>query len=211
MPTIAAPKPQTTPTFRVHRYPASLVERVRLADGRSILVRPVLPQDAELQREFIRTLSPLARYRRFHGPVVALPEPILRYLCEVDYVSHLALIGVHIDSDGSEVQVAEARWVRCEAPADASIADFAVAVADDWQGAGLGTQLLRMLIRSAAAAGLRGLRGNVLISNKPMYRLLLRNGWRLRGDPAEPDMLSAHFALARPKRAANEPFAAATA
>lgn len=212
MPPIAAAKPKTTPpASRVQRYPASLVERVRLADGRSILVRPVLPQDAELQADFIRALSPLARYRRFHGPVVELSAPMLRHLCDVDYVSHLALIGIHIDRLGNEVQVAEARWVRCDPPADASIAEFAVSVADHWQGAGLGSQLLHMLIRSAAAAGLRELRGDVLVSNRPMYGLLLRNGWRLRGAPGDPDMLVARFDLVQAASAANEPFAVATA
>jgi acetyltransferase len=212
MPMITTPEPKAAaPTFRVRRYPASLIERLRLADGRSVLVRPVLPQDAELQRAFVRSLSPLARYRRFHGPLAELPEALLRELCEVDYGSHLALIGVHIDALGNEVQVAEARWVRHEAPGDPSIAEFAIAVADRWQRAGLGSQLLRLLIRSAAAAGLRQLRGNVLTSNPPMYGLLLRSGWRLRGVRGEPELLVARYDLAPARPAANETFAALAA
>ncbi len=79
MPPIAVPEPKTNaPALLVQRYPASLVERVRLADGRSVLVRPVLPHDAELQADFIRALSPLARYRRFHGPVASRPATTSR-------------------------------------------------------------------------------------------------------------------------------------
>lgn len=205
----------STPTDRaadaraIPRYPAAFVTRLRLADGRGVVVRPVLPGDTGLQRDFVRALSPLSRYRRFHGPVSELPEPMLRYLCEVDYVSHLALLATVLDERGDEVQVAEARWVRRRPPADASIADFALAVDDRWQGVGLGSQLLRLLLHSASAAGLRQLRGDVLARNPPMHSLLLRGGWQLRPDPDDPETVSAEFDLRRLQEAANDPLAEA--
>src|SRR5512139_3446924 len=59
--------------YAVHRIPTALIETMHLNDGRSVLVRPVLPQDADLQQAFVRQLSPLSRRRRFHGPMVELP------------------------------------------------------------------------------------------------------------------------------------------
>lgn len=211
MPSITLPiSGSLMPPFPARHVPETGIERVRLADGRFVLVRPVLPRDTGLQRDFVRALSPLSRYRRFHGPVSELPEAMLRYLCEVDHFSHVALLATAHDEHGNEVQVAEARWVRREAPADSSIADFAIAVHDDWQGIGLGSRLLRMLIRSAAAAGLQQLCGDVLAGNPPMQSLLLRQGWQLLADADDPDVYIAQFDLARMRRdAANEPRAAA--
>ncbi|MDT3678691.1 MAG: GNAT family N-acetyltransferase [Burkholderiaceae bacterium] len=172
--------------FCIHRYPASLIDRLTLADGRSVLVRPVLPQDAALQQQFVRELSPTSRYRRFHGPMRELSADTLDYLTQVDYRSHLALLAETFDPRGEEVQVAEVRYVRREGEAgrlDAGIADFAIAVADEWQGAGLGSRMLDALVRSARDGGVRRLEGSVLADNEPMRALVRARGWRIRRDP----------------------------
>ena len=178
----AAARSWTEPRFRIHRYPTTLIDRVQLRDGRSVTIRPVLPQDASLQRAFVAALSPATRYRRFHGPVNELPEATLSYMTEVDYASHMALLATTIDSGGREIQVAEARWVRHEPPDSTDVAEFALAVADDWQRAGLGALLLGKLADSAAARGIRRLSGDVLADNDGMCRLLKRNGWHQTPD-----------------------------
>jgi acetyltransferase len=189
---------QAASTFRIHRYPASLIDRVTLDDGRSVLVRPVLPQDAELQQQFVRALSPTSRYRRFHGPLRELSADTLDYLTQVDYRAHLALLAETFDADGEEVQVAEARWVLRVADGDgldAGVADFAIAVADAWQGRGLGSRMLEALVRSARDAGVRRLEGSVLAENDPMRGLMRARGWHVRRDPAEAHLLVAWLDL----------------
>jgi len=178
----AAARSWNEPRFHIHRYPTTLIDRVQLRDGRSVTIRPVLPQDAALQRAFVATLSPATRYRRFHGPVNELPEATLIYMTEVDYASRMALLATNVDSGGREIQVAEARWVRREPPDSPQVADFALAVADDWQRAGLGMLLLGTLAASAAARGVRRLSGDVLADNDGMRRLLNRNGWHQSPD-----------------------------
>lgn len=181
--------------FRIHRYPASLIDRLTLADGRSVLVRPVLPQDAALQQQFVRGLTALSRYRRFHSGLRELAAGMLDFLTQVDYRSHLALLAEIFDA-GDEVQVAEARYVRREAHGnDAGIADFAIAVADEWQGCGLGSRMLDALVSSARAAGVRRLEGSVLADNDPMRRLLRARGWRIRRDPADAHLVIAWLEL----------------
>lgn len=167
--------------FRIHRYPAALIDRVRLADGRSVLVRPVLPQDSALQQAFVRGLSAANRYRRFHSALRELPESTLAYLTQVDYASHLALLAETFEPDGCEIQVAEARYVLRDDADD--VAEFAVAVADGWQGQGLAKYLLRALATRAAASGLRRLEGSVLADNAPMRALMRSLGWRIGADP----------------------------
>jgi acetyltransferase len=153
--TVAASAP-----FAIHRYPTQWIESVRLADDRSVLLRPVLPQDAELQQAFVRSLAPLTRRRRFHGPLNELPAAVARYMTEVDYDTHFALLA-EARVDGTERQVGEARWVRRnDAP---EVADFAIVVADDWQRVGLGANLMRLLRRSAADKGITRLAGDILL------------------------------------------------
>lgn len=179
--------------FRIHRYPAALIDRVRLADGRSVLVRPVLPQDSALQQAFVRGLSAANRYRRFHSALRELPESTLAYLTQVDYASHLALLAETFEADGCEVQVAEARYVLRDDTDD--VAEFAVAVADGWQGQGLAKYLLRALAGRAAASGLRRLEGSVLADNAPMRALMQSLGWRISADPGDARLVVASAEL----------------
>jgi acetyltransferase len=183
------------PWFRIHRYPTTLIDRPRLRDGRSVTIRPILPQDVDLQRAFVAALSPTSRYRRFHGPVKELPAPTLAYMTEVDYISHMALLATTIDSGGRETQIAEARWVRREPPDSPDVADFALAVADAWQRAGLGALLLGKLSDSAAAQGIRRLSGDVLADNEGMRSLLKRNGWRQAPDRFDARLIVAQLDL----------------
>ena len=185
----------TEPRFQIHWYPTTLIDRVQLRDGRSVTIRPVLPQDTALQRAFVAALAPATRYRRFHGTVNELPEATLSYMTEVDYESHMALLATTIDSEGREIQVGEARWVRREPPDSTDVAEFALAVADDWQQAGLGALLLGKLAASAAAQGIRRLSGDVLADNERMCRLLKRNGWHQTPDHFDARLIVAQLDL----------------
>lgn len=184
-----------TAMFTIHRYPAALIDRVVLADGRSVLVRPVLPQDGELQQRFVRELSPASRYRRFHTALSELPSATLAYLTRVDYASHLALLAETFDQDGHEIQVAEARYVRRADVGETQVADFAVAVADRWQGQGLGRHLMNALVSSARNSGVRRLEGSVLADNEPMCALMTGLGFRLRRDRDDARLLVASLEL----------------
>jgi acetyltransferase len=179
--------------FRIARYPATLTERWALDDGREVTVRPVLPQDAPLTQAFVRSLSPESRYRRFHMGMGELPQRVLREFTELDYDRHLALVAADADEDGDETLVAEARFVRRD---DAPLADFAVAVADDWQGLGLGRRLIAKLARSASRRGVRVLEGEVLADNARMIGLLRSMGTEFTSAPGEARVLVARLAAA---------------
>ncbi|MCO5106123.1 MAG: GNAT family N-acetyltransferase [Burkholderiaceae bacterium] len=176
---VGAPRRYTIP-----RYPTALIDRLPLADGRVVTIRPVLPQDAEATQRFVAGLSLETRYRRFQMGVSALPPRLLRHLTEIDYADHLALLAAVVDDDGDEIQVADARYVADREPGDAEAlpgdADFALVVADDWQGLGLGSELVRRMARAARTRGLARLHGEVLATNAPMLGLLRRFGARVR-------------------------------
>ncbi|MBX3613253.1 MAG: GNAT family N-acetyltransferase [Burkholderiaceae bacterium] len=170
--------------YSIARYPTTLIDRLSLADGRVVTIRPVLPQDAELAQRFVAGLSLETRYRRFQMGVGMLPPRLLRHLTEIDYAAHLALLAGVVDESGDEIQVADARYVvdadAVPWPDGEGDADFALVVADGWQGVGLGSELMRRMARAARSRGLARLHGEVLSTNMPMLDLLRRFGARLR-------------------------------
>lgn len=185
--------------YSIARYPTALIDRLPLADGRIVTIRPVLPQDAELAQRFVAGLSLETRYRRFQMGVGSLPPRLLRHLTEIDYAAHLALLAGVVDESGDEIQVADARYVvdadAAAWPGGEGDADFALVVADGWQGVGLGSELMRRMARAARSRGLARLHGEVLSTNTPMLDLLRRFGARLRTRPGEARIVDAWIDL----------------
>lgn len=172
---------------RPARYPFDLVDVWHTRDGARVLIRPVHPQDLELAQAFVRELSPESRYNRFHGAVKELTPVMAHWATHVDYDRHMALIAVvyadELQREGREIEIGAARYA---VSADGETAEFAVAVADAWQGRGVGARLLRGLIEVAARRGLRWMEGDVLATNRGMRALARKLGFqgRARGGEA---------------------------
>jgi acetyltransferase len=159
--------------YQIHRYPADLIDVVRLPGGGRVLIRPVLPQDEELTSAFFGSLPARARYDRFMAPMANLPPALIKRFTNIDYATHLALVA-EIFTGGRETVVAEARYARGPDP---SVAEFAVAVADDWQGQGLASLLLAKLLCRAAGAGITRMVGETLATNARMLHLARKAGF----------------------------------
>jgi acetyltransferase len=166
-------------TYTIARYPVHLIDVVRLANGSRVTIRPTLPQDLGLQREFFRSLSAEGRYRRFMSPLNELPEAVAQRFISVDYRSHLALLAEVFD-DNREIMIGEARYVVDEH--DPAICESALAVADDWQANGVGRALLQRLERQAAASGIRRMVADALFVNKAMLGLAARSGYAVKAN-----------------------------
>lgn len=177
--------------YRIHRYPSALIDRIVLADGRAVTLRPVLPQDAEAEQAFVGALSPATSRRRFHLTVNMLPEPVLRQFTEIDYRTHVALVAEAVDGDAPTL-IADARYVR---GADDASAEFAVVVADAWQGVGLGRELLRRLLTHARRNGVARMCGEIQAGNGPMLALARAFGARLGPVAGDASLVRACFAL----------------
>jgi acetyltransferase len=174
-----------------HPYPTRLIDRWVLSGGRRVTVRPVLPQDAELEQSLVRGLSPEARYNRFFNPIRELSPGQLEQMTQIDYRRHVALLAESFDG-GAARAVGEARYVVDEGGRSA---EFAVVVADDWRRLGLATRLLRSLREHACEARLESLYGDVLASNEPMLAMLRRLGFRRRMHPGDPRLVLATIEL----------------
>ena len=152
-------------------------EQVRLDDGRSVAIRPILPADLDPLRRFFESLTPATRRLRFHLPTKEVTQSLLHAFTAVDHRSHVALVA----DAGAGAQrpaslIAEARYVRC---ADSDAAEVAFVVAEGWRRVGLGTSLARRLIRSARQAGVRHLFGDALVDNGEALGFLRSLGARV--------------------------------
>ncbi len=158
-------------------------ETLALRDGRRVLLRPMHHGDAGALQRFFAALSPASRLLRFHGAVNRLPDAALRQMTTLVPRRHVALVALAHTDDGLRQLLAEARYVvDDEQPARA---EFALAVADGWQGLGLGRALLQRLAVHARSEGLRELVGTVVPGNAAMLRLGAALGARERADHAE--------------------------
>jgi GNAT superfamily N-acetyltransferase len=146
---------------------ASRGEKVELRDGSRVRIRPIGPADKGLLVAAFDDLSEESRYRRFLHPVKHLRPRDLVYFTEIDHHDHEALIALDA-KDGEAVAVA--RYVRSEAEPEE--AEVAIAVIDEWQGRGLGTELLVRLMRRARAEGLRRFSALMLNDNREVLELI---------------------------------------
>jgi acetyltransferase len=139
-------------------------------------LRPVDPADREAMRRFVQGLSAASRGLRFHGGVRADSDRLLTHLTQVDGRRHIAFVAVLACDDG-ELIVGEAGCVRGTAARPEEPAEFAIAVADAWQGRGLARQLLRALLATAAEAEIDTVVGDVLAHNGRMVAFMQREGF----------------------------------
>ena len=161
---VASPARASVEPEREGLYSRHVVGGWRDAKRTLVRIRPIAAADAELIREFVRSLSFETRYLRFMGAVNELSPQLVDRLTGIDHRRDAALIAV-VDGGGADRVVGVARYAL---DADGESCDFAIVVADDWQGRGLGRRLLTLLIETAAARGLKRIGGDVLAVNQPM-------------------------------------------
>ncbi|WP_197378410.1 GNAT family N-acetyltransferase [Mycolicibacterium mengxianglii] len=144
---------------------------MELAGGVRLLLRPVMPGDVERTTNSPVEFSSETMYRRFQSPRVPTPS-LMRYLFEVDYINHFVWV---VTTESGDV-VADARFVRDER--DASTAEIAFTVGDEYQGRGIGTYLMGALAVAARVAGVKSFSGRVLSDNLAMRKIMDRAGAR---------------------------------
>jgi acetyltransferase len=163
-------------------YPTRFVIPWRLKDGRSVLLRPIRPEDEPLEKQLITGLSEeSSRYRFFHILKDITHTMLTRY-CNIDYDREMAIMAEYT-SDGVKRSVGVSRLII---EPDGETGEFAVLVADDFQDNGLGLKLSDMLIGIAEERGLKSIYAMVLNDNRKMLRLAKNLGFtRESSSPTE--------------------------
>ena len=162
----------------IHPYPTHFVKKIQLNDGRDITIRPIRPEDAEMEAKFVRELSNEAKYFRFMNSFHELSQEMLVRFTQIDYHNEMALIAVKTDSQGEE-QIGVARY---STNVDKTSCEFALVVSDKWQSRGIAHHLMKDLMEIAHDRNLETMEGQVLRENSKMLELVASLGFQVRND-----------------------------
>jgi acetyltransferase len=181
----------------IHPYPRELEETVTLKNGDPVLLRPICPEDAELEREFVAALSPQTLYRRFMMPVKELSDAMIERFTQIDYDRELALVALRNDSGGTP-GASGSRLVgvaRIIPTWEDGTAEFAIVVGDWLQHSGLGRELMLRLLEAGRVRGYSVIEGIILGENVSMLRFCERLGFTITLNPDDPAERIARIAL----------------
>ncbi|AXK39451.1 bifunctional acetate--CoA ligase family protein/GNAT family N-acetyltransferase [Crenobacter cavernae] len=162
-------------------YPSDKVRDAVLRDGTPVQIRPVRPEDAQMQQAFVANLSEESRYNRYMSSIKQLSQMMLVRFTQLDYDREMAMSMVHEGENGEE-QLAIARYIT---DPDNESCEFALVVADAWQGRGIGPMLMNVLFDAARDQGLKLMHGEVLAGNKAMLKLMHKLGFSVNVHPED--------------------------
>ncbi|MCE9589241.1 MAG: bifunctional acetate--CoA ligase family protein/GNAT family N-acetyltransferase [Planctomycetes bacterium] len=181
----AATPEQDLPRAAIRPYPVRYAEPWRLRDGTPITIRPIRPEDEKLLVRFHETLSPESVYYRYFN-VFKLSERIahdrLSRICFIDYDRAMVLVAERDAPAGGKQIIGVARLTKHH---DAGEGEWASLISDEYQRQGLGTELIRRLIRFARDEKMTRLVADILPQNIAMQRVATKLGMRLRFDSSE--------------------------
>jgi acetyltransferase len=175
----------------IYPYPTQLVNHWQLADGTDITIRPIRPEDAELVQRFVRELSEESKYFRFMSSMHELTETMLVRFTQIDYSREMALIAVTVGQE-QEIELGVARFAINP---DGESCEFALVIADNMRGKGLGQRLMVSLMEAARDKGLVTIEGEVLSNNHSMIKLMTRLGFATKTSEEDQSIMKVSKAL----------------
>lgn len=167
---------------------------VRIKDGRRVFLRPLREADFAHANEFFERLSEQTKYLRFMMATPNLTGETLARLADTLHAARAAVTVAIVDHGHTEELVGGVRVVPTAAHAEC---EFALTVADAWQGRGLGTALLREAVRLGRTLGYRRIVGRVLTINHMMLTVAHRLKFAAHADPDDPGVTTVSRLLGR--------------
>jgi len=150
--------------------PIARTASVALRDGTQVRIRPLRPADRDLYRRAVDSLSPRTMVLRFGGAKRHLTEREVDHFLDNGRDGREAFVATTVD--GTTI-LAVGRFAPM--PTDATVAEVALVVADDWQSRGLGGLMLARLVRCAGQRRYKRLYAQSDVDNKPIAVLLRRH------------------------------------
>ncbi len=159
----------------IHPYPSELIQHHQLPNGMNITIRPIRPEDANLEKDFVHRLSERSKYFRFMQSLQELtPEMIVRFT-QIDYDREMAFVAV-TDDNSSPKELGVGRYIMNP---DGNSVEFALVVSDESQCLGIGARILTTLMQAAKYKGVSLFESEVLSVNKPMLSLAKKLGFNI--------------------------------
>jgi acetyltransferase len=167
------------PQLAIRPYPIEHIKPYTTKDGHDLLIRPIRPEDEPALVDFHETLSGRTVYLRY-AHEMTLPERVaherLSRISFIDYNREMTLVAENKDNDPETVDtiVGAGRLIKVFGT---SSAEFNLIISDEYQGKGLGTELLSRLMDIARIEGLTDIFGRILPENAEMQGITERLGF----------------------------------
>ena len=155
-----------------HLYPSEVATIHTFKNDKQIRFRAIRPSDEEPMRRLFYRFSDKAVYYRYFTAIKAMPHEKMQSYVNVDYRAAMSIVGL-VGEPGQGRVVAEARYVKIPTR---HWADVAFVVDGEFEGMGIATYMLTMLMRLAKERGILGFTADVLASNKGMMRVFEKSG-----------------------------------
>jgi acetyltransferase len=166
----------------IRPYPTQYVEACTLPNGSVVTIRPIRPEDEPMMVAFHESLSDRSVYLRYFHMMrldMRVSHERLRRICFVDYDRDMALVAEGPDEHGAPRIAGVGRLTRQR---ETNAGEFAIIVRDDRQGQGLGTALLRRLVRIGRDMRLDRITADILPENLDMQRVSRKVGFTCAHD-----------------------------
>jgi acetyltransferase len=154
-------------------YPTQYERPFTMKNGTKVLLRPIRPEDEPMEAAMFKELSKQSIYFRFFGYVPQVDHNLLIRFTQIDYDREIAIIAV-LEEEGQQKM---AGVVRIISDPWNDTAEYAIVVADPWQGQGLGSALTDFILEIAKGRGTRRIIADVLHANDRMAKMLERRGF----------------------------------
>ena len=171
------------PRPAIRPYPERYMRSWQMRDGKKLMIRPIRPEDEPMILEFHRTLSPHNLYLRYFHAISAsqlTAHEQLTRMCFVDYDREITLVAEHQNEAGQKEIVALGQLTKLHGSSDA---EFAVQVRDDFQGTGLGTEILTQLLSIGRNEKLERVVAEIMPENTGMRRICTKLGFEFHHIP----------------------------
>lgn len=176
----------------IRPYPKDLEERVTLGDGRTLLLRPILPEDEPSLHATFAKLTPEEIRLRFFIPMKTLSHVAAARFTQLDYDREMALV---LTESGSPGHTEIYGVISLSSDPDNERGEFAILVRGDMTGMGLGIVLMRRIIDYARSRGMQEIEGDVLRENTTMLKLARVLGFTEHETPDEPNLVRVRLRL----------------
>lgn len=149
--------------------------------GAPVTIRPLRPDDGSIEFDFVSGLSAETRYNRLLGGAIKVSDEYIRRLTHLDWSREAAFAAITMLGERESI-IGVARYVLEQG---GESCEFALVLADAWQGRGVGRRMLEKLMNIAARRGIRRMHGDILSTNASMLALVRKLGFRLSRHPED--------------------------
>ena len=156
--------------------PKELRTTYLLNDGTQLNFRPIHPTDEPRMRDLFYKLSDATIYYRFMSHQKRVSRQQIQDFVYIDHRNDVTIVGTVPEAHGEDIMAVGSYYLDPKT----NVAEVAFVVGDNWQNKGIGTFLLKQLMRIARRNGIRGFTAEVLTDNKPMQAVINKSNCKIK-------------------------------